>query len=58
MKNGDKWVQVVEDVKGQKSGPAWAMFRLKAKLFAANYGQEIVVIDGNQSRKAVPKNLL
>jgi|TARA_R110000744_G_scaffold117735_6_gene220088 hypothetical protein len=58
MKDGDGWVEVVEDVKGQKSGPAWAMFRIKAKIFAANYGHEIVVIDGNQTRKSVPKNLL
>jgi hypothetical protein len=53
-----KWVPIVEDVKGKKSGPAWSMFRLKAKLFAANYGFEIQVVDASPCRKFVPKHLL
>ena len=34
---------VTEDVKGMRTGPAWSLFRLKAKLFAALYGREIEV---------------
>jgi hypothetical protein len=34
----------VEDVKGRQSGPAWQMFRLKAKLMLALYGIEVKVI--------------
>lgn len=38
-----RWEFVVEDVKGVRLGAAWAMFRLKAKMFSAQYGQEIEV---------------
>ena len=36
--------QVVEDVKGMKSGAAWQIFRIKAKLMQALYGIEVQVI--------------
>jgi hypothetical protein len=34
---------VVEDVKGRHAGPAWAMFRVKAKLMKAIHGIDILV---------------
>lgn len=43
-REGLEWgPNVVEDVKGMRTGPAWSLFRLKAKLFAAIYGFEIEV---------------
>ena len=35
---------IVEDVKGMKKGPAWAMFRLKKKLVEAIHNVEITVV--------------
>lgn len=34
---------VTEDVKGMRSGPAWTVFRLKAKLFEALMGRPVEV---------------
>lgn len=34
---------VVEDVKGMRTGPAWAHFRTKSKLFAALHGIEVSI---------------
>ena len=39
----DATAHVLEDVKGARTGAAWAMFRIKAKLFRAIYGYEIEV---------------
>lgn len=38
-----EWEWVIEDVKGRRSGPAWSLFRLKAKLFEALYGRPVEV---------------
>ena len=37
------WARVTEDVKGIRTGPAWALFRVKAKLFEALYGRPVEV---------------
>jgi hypothetical protein len=34
---------VTEDVKGMRSGPAWTVFRIKAKLFEALMGRPVEV---------------
>ena len=36
-------MHVTEDTKGRRSGPAWSLFRLKAKLFRALHGYDISV---------------
>ncbi len=36
--------RVVEDVKGVRSGSAWKIFRVKAKLFHALFGYEVTVV--------------
>ena len=38
-----KRYRVVEDVKGMRIGPAWAVFRIKAKLFHALMGYDIEI---------------
>lgn len=35
---------VICDVKGMKSGGAWQVFRIKAKLFKAVYGIDVIVV--------------
>lgn len=35
--------KVTEDVKGMRSGPAWTVFRIKAKLFEALMGRPVEV---------------
>lgn len=50
--NLKKVLFVVEDVKGQKSGAAYAMFRLKVKLMKAVHGIDIVEISKARSKRS------
>lgn len=45
---------IVEDVKGRRCGPAWSLFRVKAKLLRALYGFDVSlwpVVAKNPRRK-------
>lgn len=53
----DDFIDVVEDVKGRRSGPAWTHFRLKAKLIHANYGLEVDIIDSKDVIDYCPSHL-
>ena len=47
-----KTYRVVEDVKGMRIGPAWAVFRIKAKLFHALMGYDIEIYPPALIRKS------
>ena len=52
-----EWEWVVEDVKGRRSGPAWSLFRLKAKLFEALYGRAVEVYPEIPKKPRKPRKL-